>query len=275
MIEVPQKFKPKINTVYPYENEIEYERWFGEVYSGCKAEREYLGIYWCGYQVNHSYGNDIEAMAELQSFVDSLPRHLKYFTISQYDDGCGVDFNGLDIIVFDMSKPSKYNIPLICMPHSHESDNDKTYFASFVGKHTHPIREHIFNLKGNEGYVIGDADIKIDNYCKIMSNSIFNLSPRGYGLSSFRMYEGLQYGCIPIYVSDQFILPFYFDFKEIGILVDSYNFNNIDNILKKVSDYEIIQKQDRIKELYDTHFTYNGLYSQIIKAIEAESTNNP
>ena len=84
MIEVPIKYKPKINTVYPYENYIEYERWFGVVYDYYRIEREYLGVCWCGYSVNHSYGNDVEAMAELQSFVDSLPRHLKYFTFGKY-----------------------------------------------------------------------------------------------------------------------------------------------------------------------------------------------
>src|SRR6476620_5596163 len=106
MIEVPQEFRPTINTVYPPSNFYEFERWFGDNYKE-NLDREYLGVYWCGYQVNNNYGQDVEAMYRLQSFVDSLPRDKRYFTVVQYDNGCGVDFKDLDIVTFGMS----YRLP--------------------------------------------------------------------------------------------------------------------------------------------------------------------
>ena len=43
---------------------------------------------------------------------------------------------------------------------------------------------------------------------KIVSSSTFSLCPRGFGPTSFRLYESLQLNSIPIYVSDEFVLPY-------------------------------------------------------------------
>lgn len=160
-MKIPSKFQPTINVVYPKENFVEFERWFGENYNGCKTDREYLGVYWCGYQVNNNYGQNKEAMNELQIFIDQLPRDKKYFSISQYDDGVGIDFKDLDIFVFDMSKKSSFNIPLLCMEHSFNKEVEKDIFASFIGKRTHPIRDNIFGLDYIDGYYISEQEHSI------------------------------------------------------------------------------------------------------------------
>jgi len=273
MINIPLQFKPTINTVYPYENFIEFERWFGDNYN-LNLEREYLGVYWCGYQVNHNYGNDFEAMRLLQEFVDLLPRDKKYFTISQYDDSVGVDFKDLDVLVFNMSKNGGYPIPLLCQPNSFRSNSQKNIFASFIGKHTHPIREHIFSLRGKDGYYITDKDTNINEYCEMLANSFFALSPRGYGLASFRCYEAMQYNTIPVYISDEHILPYNLDFNEFGVLIQEKDAHRIDEILSLVTPQQIVQKQDKLKELYESHFTYQGCFNQIVKVLKDESSNN-
>ena len=121
-METPIIFKQIINTVYPYENLIEFERWFDMNYIDNNYNRKYLDIYWCSYQVNNNYGNDLEAINKLQIYIDSLPRNEKYFTISQYDNGVGVDFKDLDVLQFNMSKNIGITIPLLCMQHSYKHD---------------------------------------------------------------------------------------------------------------------------------------------------------
>ena len=39
-------------------------------------------------------------------------------------------------------------------------------------------------------------------------HSVFGLAPRGYGPTSFRLYETMQMDAVPIYISDVFWLPF-------------------------------------------------------------------
>ena len=45
---------------------------------------------------------------------------------------------------------------------------------------------------------------------RIMRNSIFSLCPRGFGPTSFRLYEAIQMGTIPVYIAEknEHVLPF-------------------------------------------------------------------
>ena len=104
MIDVPIKFKPVINTVYPNENFIIFEEWVSGRFIPDFNGRVYLRIHWTSYHVNNNYGNDLAAIKELQDYVDSLPKIYKYWTIVQYDNGVLVDFKDLDVLVFNMSK---------------------------------------------------------------------------------------------------------------------------------------------------------------------------
>ena len=47
-----------------------------------------------------------------------------------------------------------------------------------------------------------------DVYRYVMENSLFVLAIRGYGLSSYRLYEALSYVAIPVILSDPLVLPF-------------------------------------------------------------------
>jgi len=268
MIEVPKEFRPIINVCYPAENYSIFEEWFSQQFIP-RTQREYLPIFFTSYWVNNNYGNDVAAKNRMQDYVDSLPRDKKYYIICQYDDGVLIDFKDLDVLQFNMSKNIGVPIPLLCMPHSYVGNDEKTIFASFVGSRTHPIRDYVFNLQGKDGYYITDTNYPINEYCQILSKSIFNLAPRGYGINSFRLWEGLQYGTIPVYISDEFIIPYGIDFNTYGVLIEEKDAHRIEEILASITPYEIIQKQNRIKRLYDNHFTYEGLQHQIIKRLES------
>jgi hypothetical protein len=272
MIETPEWLRPKINTVYPKNNLIEFERWFGENYAGDVSDREYLPIYWCGYQVNHEYGQDAVAMQRLQAFIDTLPYDKKYFTISQYDDSVGVDFKGRDVLIFDMSKNGndRVPIPLIGQPHPYTFSGEKKYLANFIGSHTHPIREKIFALQGTEGFYISDQPHDIETYCRVISESWFTLCPRGYGINSFRIAESLQYGSVPVYISDKFIHPFYIDFNSFGLTVHADS-PFLDDVGGYLNAHRMINYDDwNLKGRYETYFTYAGCRNKILQRLLSE-----
>lgn len=269
------EFQPHINPVYPPANYLIFEEWFAENYKGCNTERELLPIFPTSFHVNNDYNNDgkgNDKSAALQSFVDSLDSSKKYFIICQYDDGCLLDWKGKDVLEFNMSKTNGVMIPLICQPHSVRYDKPKKYIASFIGSLTHPIRNKMVeSLRGKDGYYISTEPHDYDTYNRIISESIFCLSPRGYGAASFRCYcEAVYQNSIPVYLSDTHIIPFGLDFDEFGVLMNEEDMGIIDELLIAITPEEIIRKQNNLPIYYDKYFSYEGCMQQIIKYLETE-----
>lgn len=273
MIDVPQEFMPTINTVYPWENYTIFEEWVSKRFIPDFNGRNYLRIHWTSYHVNNMYGNDPVARQALQEYVDSLPRENRYWTICQYDDGVLVDFKDLDILIFNMSKKEGVEIPLLCMPHSFKWNGEKTIYASFIGTHTHPIREQVFNINHRDFY-ISDKEHDVNSFCNVVSQSLFGLCPRGYGLNSFRIAECLQYETIPVYISDQFVNCFDANFEDYGVIIEEKDAHRIVEILQAIPDYEVVEKQMRIKEVYEKYYTYQGALNNIIRLLNEDSGNS-
>lgn len=272
-MKVPLEFKPIINTIYPYENLRIFEEWCIDKFTE-QFDREYLPIQWTAYHVNNNYGNDVQCKKRLQDFINSLPKNKKYFTIVQYDDGVLVDVSGIDLLQFSMSKKLGVEIPLLCMPHSYKWDGKtKNYFASFIGKKTHPIREHVFGISNSEFYV-SEQNHSCLEFCKILAGSLFGLAPRGYGLNSFRLSECMQYKTIPVYISDEFINVFDANFEDYGVLIHEKDAHRIEQILYAIPHIEILKKQNNIEKYYQEYYTYEGALNKIKKYLKDENSYN-
>jgi len=82
MIEsVPNIFKTKTNIIYPPHNDIICEEYFMNYFMNNNIESEYiyLPILWTSFYIGRNYGN--ANMDDLQSYLNSLDRNKKYFTI--------------------------------------------------------------------------------------------------------------------------------------------------------------------------------------------------
>jgi hypothetical protein len=47
----------------------------------------------------------------------------------------------------------------------------------------------------------------VENYCDCIGSTLFSICPRGHGTSSFRFYESIMLGAIPVVLSDDFVPP--------------------------------------------------------------------
>lgn len=208
---VPVQYKPMQQCRYPIDNNITFERWYMETYLSSDArDRVYLPVQWTALYCNGNFGEDKTVIRQLQQFLDKLDTTKKYYTIVQFDDGILNNIDHLDIKVFAMSGPRiDYPLPLLCTPHKFRFDEKRDIFASFVGRETHPIRtEMIKQLEGKEGYYISTKEHGMKEYCRILARSKYALCPRGYGQSSFRIQEAIEFGAVPVYISDEHILPY-------------------------------------------------------------------
>jgi hypothetical protein len=268
---VPPELQPKQIHKYPEDNFVEFERWFKETTTAQELSgkpRTYLPILWTGYWCNNGYGQKDKAKRVLQRFVDSLPRNKAYWSICQYDDGPMVDFKDLDIKIFGMSGGRiDYPIPLLCQPHKYEFPGiKKDIFCSFVGSDTHPIRrELVKEFEGKKDCYVTLKKLPMKEYCEILARSVFALSPRGYGFSSFRIAESLHYNCTPIYISDSFVLPYNMNDMvciDCGCNI-SYSFSGLYSKLKALDNPYLHKQMQDIKNL----FTYEGCKQKILENI--------
>lgn len=258
MIEVHTDFRPPIKDEYPPGNKIIFEEWFFETFdTNIKTKREYLPVCWTSFYVNNRYGKDIQAMNMLQRMLDGLDKSKQYYAVLQYDDGILNNISHLDIKVFGSGGGRiDYPLPLLCRPHAYFSNYDRTFFANFMGVPNHPIRKRMKEVLKMPKYFIKDKEFSIDDYCRIMAQSVFTLCPRGYGATSFRIMEALQQGSIPVYISDRFIIPHNRDFQDYGVLIGSNDIDRIDEILSAISDEEIKRKRELGKLAWETIFNW-------------------
>lgn len=267
------KFRPHISPIYPPNNLLIFEEWFADNYEDCNTDRQLLNFFPTSYWVNNNYAQDAVAKQEAQDYIDSLHNDKKYFVICQYDDGCLIDWKEKDVLEFNMSKQNGVMLPLICMPHPYQFKGCKKWYANFVGSRTHQIRNSADKLAGIDGYYISFERQDIETYCRIMHESMFTLCYRGYGSNSFRIAEAMQYGSIPVYISDEFIIPFDIDFEDFGVIINSENIDRIDEILSAIDPGEIVRKQEKMKEAYEKYYTYRGCFNEIVKELETEYNN--
>jgi hypothetical protein len=106
-----------------------------------------------------------------------------------------------------------------------------------------------------------------------MSQSIFTLAPRGFGANSFRIAEAMQYGSIPVYISDEFILPFGVDFNRFGVLIEQNDAGRIEQVLELITPIEIIEKQNNLPGYYNEYYSFEGNMNSIKQSLETEYHN--
>lgn len=263
-------FKPHIIPTYPPNNHLIFEEWFAENYKGCNTDRELLPIFPTSFHVNNGYG---EKKQELQDYCDTLDPSKKYFIVCQYDDGCLVDWGSKDVLEFNMSKRNGVMLPLFGQPHPYSFTGGKKWLANFVGSVTHPIRESARSLKDSPGYYISFDSHDIMNYCRIIHESMFTLCYRGYGANSFRIAEAVQYGSIPVYISDEFIIPPWMDFESFGVLVNSADVGRIDDILQNIPIEVVLEKQEILSSAYWDYYSYEANLRHIINYLESEGAS--
>jgi hypothetical protein len=268
---VPNIFTIPTNHTYPPGNTIIFEEFFKRKFEENKiiTNRKYLPILWTNFYISRNYAqNDI---GDLQSFLDSLDRNEKYFTIVQWDDGIKNNLKDLDIKIFASGGVGDYAIPLINLPHN-KVERTKDIFASFVGviSGRHKVREKMRDSINNiEGYFISESN-GFDSFKEVMERSIFALCPRGYGKTSFRINEALNLGAIPVYIYDEPWIPFndLINFEDYGVLIHESDLHNLDKILKSYNNEDLERMREKGKIVYEDYFTYDGCFNKIIDKIK-------
>lgn len=278
-----ENLRPKaIYPTYPPYHKGDYlEEYFFNWWSANKVEttRNYIDVFWTNIYCNaaHTRSGRINIQAE----IDELDCAKSYFTVCQHDDG-PLEILPTNSLIFsaggNRTNGNIIPIPLICSKITESPINEsKTIFCSFVGSTTHPIRNVLCNrwnqdqdfIMATQGWVESIPHKNFTIFKTLTSKSKFTLCPRGYGKSSFRLYEAIQLGSVPVYVSDTHYLPWSeeIDWNEFCVLIKPEQINDLKSILESYSDDKINKMVKTAQKLYTEYFSMDGICLQIGKRL--------
>ncbi len=124
------------------------------------------------------------------------------------------------------------------------SHPDPRLLFSYLGRRCHPVRDGILSLSHPRAHVedtttldfFGASSEEIEKhkrrYADIVRDSKFVICPRGGGLSSFRLFETMSAGRVPVIVSDEWVPPVGPDWSKSAIRVPEANVSEIPALLE-------------------------------------------
>jgi len=153
--------------------------------------------------------------------------------------------------------------------------NKRPYLYSFLGELSHSflppthIRNQINSIQQKPDIFIGSNlsyDLKnkmrenyftTDDYELVSRNSIFTLAPAGYGRWTYRFFQAIQWGSIPVLMSDDYVKPFEdtIPYDDFCITMLEKDIQNLDSLLRSFSPQDIHRLQNALKK-NQHHFTH-------------------
>lgn len=205
------------------------------------ADWHYLPIYWSYWQLSNDYGRkNREEMEQYLKKVILNPE--KTFTVSEADNEPNF---GIKIKVFSGNTADHgwTPIPIITLPHLFpEVTPTKKYLSNFVGtisKWYERIRmKSLVEDRDDVKLIQSKKDEKL--FVNTILESYSTLCPRGSALGSYRFYESMQLGVVPIMISDYDFRPF----------PDKINWSECSYFLKDVEELpDLLDSLDRVELL--------------------------
>lgn len=234
--------------------------------------RIYLPVAWTDCLHNKSHLREA-----VQAFLDNLDPAFQYFSVAQLDMAFQHPMltlhipENVDFWLFSAGGSSgslrTTPVPLLkqeLVPRGVAKSID----ASFQGSMTHPLRQALHD-KFHKVYHFFSNN---DNWKQIIESSNFSFCPRGYGTTSFRLFETLQLGTVPIYIwEDEAWLPYndIIDWNTFALIVES---NELAGLPRRIEMANVTQMLDVLSHVKHM-FTYNYTIQYIIKEVRNEEVD--
>ena len=250
-----------------------------------RGNRKLIPVHWTAvynHRIKEGLGNRTangELRDRLKNYLRDLDPKDKYFVVCTHDDAPAEELPP-DTLVFSAGGNSSridIPIPLTCGPHDGPGDYLRTIPISFVGSLTHPIRHAICSaLQGKHGVFLNATEWtsavphdRVDLFKQVTQRSIFSLCPRGYGATSYRLYEAMQLGAIPIYVSDKHLLPWSdeLDWAQFCVIVRPGDIQNIPQMTLGIPASKIKKMQETLAEVWEKYFTIEATCRHIARRV--------
>ncbi|MFQ5492248.1 MAG: exostosin family protein, partial [Phycisphaerae bacterium] len=137
-------------------------------------------------------------------------------------------------------------------------------------------REMRYLFWGITGVVVEDArggtQAALDRFREMARRSTFGLCPRGYGKTSFRLYEMFYLDAVPVYIYDELWLPYMdvLDWTEFAVLCHKRELLGLREQLVRLEEDGAAEKmRGRRLALREDYFSHDGMCRQIVRYLES------
>jgi hypothetical protein len=296
LIEDNTFYCPNKDTYPPFKNGLYLEEYFfnhlkNNNITHDASGRRYIPALWTNFQIESWFNIRKPVMQQsLNKFIKNHPCDAGYFTIVQYDDGPLLVLPSNTIVYGACS--GTVPMPLIYqdienklenIKNNNESatnnnninNNNKNILCSFVGTNTHRTRSVVIDkMTRDQKFVVhrtgGWSPVvdknKQDDFITTTLKSKFALAPRGYGRSSFRFFEIMLLGVIPVYVWDDIEwLPYkdVIDYNKFCISINISEFDSLSTKLSNITDEQYKEMQNEM-EKHKKYFTLDYMCEYVL-----------
>lgn len=272
-----------------YIEEYFYDFWNKQAFKE-KDQFEYIDIFWNS--MFHQHGVNATISLVKDYVVEKCKNTNKIvFTVCQWDDNiCFGPDKPHNLIVF-----SSCHYEDVCLPLNTEDVEqklqgiprkkfkNKSILCSFIGSITHEVRRRMCDaLRGEDFYISskpwsGSVDGESSKkFIEISQDSKFGLAPRGYGVSSFRFFELMQLGVVPIYIHDGIIgLPYMdiIDYDNFSIVIHINEIDRLKGILESIDEEKyntMLHEMEKVR----LWFTMEGTCEYILQNLRKRVLQN-
>ncbi|KAF5196700.1 Exostosin-like [Thalictrum thalictroides] len=161
----------------------------------------------------------------------------------------------------DVSLPEIY-LPFgrLGAPNLAKPVSKRSLLAFFAGGNHGHIRKKLLKLwKGKDNEVqVYEYLPKGLNYTQMMGQSKYCLCPSGWEVASPRVVEAIQAGCVPVILSEDYVLPFsdVLDWSKFSVQIPVEKMPEIKTILSEIPNDKYLQLQKRVLRV-QKHFVVN------------------
>ncbi|VFQ89303.1 unnamed protein product [Cuscuta campestris] len=143
------------------------------------------------------------------------------------------------------------------------SSSERSILAFFAGQMHGRVRPILVNYWGK------DPDMKITgpihhvkgdkSYIEYMKRSKYCICPRGFAVFSPRVVESINYGCVPVIISDDYVPPFFeaLNWESFAVFVLEKEVVNLKRILLSISDEKYVEMERGVREV-QKHFVWHA-----------------
>jgi Exostosin family len=168
------------------------------------------------------------------------------------------------------------------------NENSRPLLYSFLGRLDHTflppdhVRSRLMRLEvaSEDALITTSLDDQLretlranyavdDEYELVSRNSLFTLAPAGYGRWTYRFFQAIAWGSIPVLISDDYMKPFAetIPYDSFSLTIPESDLDSLDSILRGIGRAEIRHYQRSLGR-YQGEFTKRSFFTHLTRRLE-------